>query len=165
MKIQEIGGKLTVSDFDEFDAARIACKIEKDGILFYARLKEGISDAGIKKSVEFLIDEEKKHLSFFEDTLDGLRQKKEDAHEDDDLLPSMDFGVFEPYQSIAELENIVTTPAKALRLGMAIEDKSIQFYDACRTLVSDADAKKGLAGIIAEEKKHKALLQKIQEAL
>ena len=68
MKIQEIGGKLTVSDFDEFDAARIACKIEKDGILFYARLKEGISDAGIKKSVEFLIDEEKKHLSFFEDT-------------------------------------------------------------------------------------------------
>jgi rubrerythrin len=161
MKIQEKNGRLTISDFDEFDAARIACKIEKDGMWFYEKLKNSMTDADIRKSVDFLISEEKKHLGFFEDTLEALRRQKEDVHEDDDLLSGMDFGVFEPYQSIAELENIVSTPAKALRLGIAIEDKSIQFYEACRGLVSGADTKAALAGIIVEEKRHKALLQKM----
>ena len=165
MRIEEKNGTLSVVDFDAFDALRIACEIEKDGVWLYEKIKNSIKDEQIKRAFEFLIGEEKKHLSLFEDLVAQLRTTQDDVNEEDDLLSSMDFGIFQPYQSLAELENIVTSPTKALRLGVLVEDKSIQFYQACSQKVSDAGSQTELVGIIGEEKKHKALLQKILDGL
>ena len=73
----------------------------------------------------------------------------------------MDFGIFKPYKDVEELENIVTDIDRALKLGIIVEDKSIQFYKLCFNNISSEKAKKELEFIIKEEKKHKSLLQSI----
>ena len=160
MKIQDREDKLVIVDFDEFEAYRIACKIEKDGLRFYEKLGSRTENTEVGRAMKFLLEEERKHLRFFEDALSRIRRDKEDAAEDNDLLTSMDFGIFQPYQSIAELENMVGDIPKALRLGIAIEDKSIKFYQACSQNVSVDDVKSELTLIIEEEKRHKDLLNR-----
>ena len=161
MKIEAKGDKLVVVDFDEFDALRIACKIEKDGMEFYGQLASSVEKRDVKATLAFLLGEEKKHLTFFEESLQRLRDKKEDKGEEDDLLTAMDYGMFSSYPNASELENILNDMQKAMRLGIAIENKSIQFYEACRDKVSDSVTKEEIAHIIAEERKHKALFEKL----
>jgi rubrerythrin len=165
MKIEAQGDKLVVVDFDVFDALRISCKIERDGMEFYQQLASSVAKQDVKETLELLLGEEKKHLAFFEDSLQRLRDKKEDAGEEDDLLTTMDYGIFSSYPNATELEQILNDMQKAMRLGIAIENKSIQFYEACREKVSDSGTKEGLAHIIAEEKKHKALFEKLKAGL
>ncbi|HTY45489.1 MAG TPA: ferritin family protein [Patescibacteria group bacterium] len=165
MKIEEKGSKLVVVDFDEFEAYRIACKIEKDGIRFYRKLSESVNNAEAKNILEFLMEEEKKHLRFFEDCVASLRESAEDETEDDDLIPSADFGVFQPYQGIVELEKAMSDTRKGLRLGIIIEEKSIQFYGACQQELSAADAKMQIGRIIEEENRHKDLLERMARNL
>ncbi len=165
MKIQDREDKLVIVDFDEFEAYRIACKIEKDGLRFYEKFGSRVENSKVRQTLEFLLGEERKHLQFFEDSLSRVRRDKEDTAEDNDLLTSMDFGIFQPYQSIAELEDIVGDIPKALRLGIAIEDKSIKFYQACHQNISTDKAKAELALIIEEEKRHKDLLDTLLAVL
>ena len=165
MKIQEKKDTLVIVDFDEFEAYRIACKIEQDGLQFYEKLAGKAENSGVSQTLNFLLGEERKHLKFFEDSLSRIRNEKEDSAEDNDLLTSMDFGIFQPYQSIAELEDTVKDMPKALRLGVAIEDKSIKFYQACSGNISSAETKNGLALIIGEERKHKDLLETLLKVL
>jgi rubrerythrin len=165
MKIEEKGSKLVVVDFDEFDAYRISCKIEKDGIRFYRKLSESVNNAEAKNILEFLMDEEKKHLRFFEDCIASLRESGEDESEDDDLISEIDFGVLQPYQGIIELEKAMTDVQKGLRLGIVVEEKSIQFYGACQQEISAADAKMQIGRIIEEEKRHKDLLERMARNL
>jgi len=161
MKIEEKEGKLIVTDFNEIEAYRIASKIEKDGIGFYEKLSSAAKNKELKNALRFLLQEEKKHLKFFEDCLTKLRQEKEDVWEDDDLLTSLDYGIFQPYQSIEQLENILRDAGKALRLGLIIEEKSIKFYEICREKISGLQAKKEISYIIDEENRHKQLLEDV----
>ena len=107
MRIEEKEGKLIVTDFDEFDAFRIAGKIEKDGIEFYGQLASSVKGAEVKEALEFLLGEEKKHLRFFEDEIQRLRNEKEDADEEDDLLTTMDYGTFSAYPNATELDAVL----------------------------------------------------------
>ncbi|MFA5100637.1 MAG: ferritin family protein [Candidatus Omnitrophota bacterium] len=163
MKIKEINGKFSIVDFDEIEAYMIACKIERDGIRFYSKLSERSQDPVAKETLEFLLSEEKRHFKLFDDALGILRNSRE-IQEDNDLLQSMDFGIFEPYASMDELETIVTDIKKALRLGIVIENKSIALYQACVNALQASgagEAGKELECIIDEEKKHKALLENL----
>jgi len=65
MRVEEKGGKLIVSDFNEFDAYRIASNIEEDGIQFYQMVVAAAMKPEAKKILEFLREEEEKHLDFF----------------------------------------------------------------------------------------------------
>jgi rubrerythrin len=58
----------------------------------------------------------------------------------------------------------LTNSKKAFKLGVAIEDKSIQFYQACKNSIIAEDTKRELDSIISEEKKHKALFESLLEA-
>jgi len=161
MKIEEKNGQLVIVDFNEVEAYKISCKVEKDGISFYRKLKDKVDKPEVKETLDFLIGEENRHLKFFQDCLYEAREKKDDYFEDDDLLSYMDFGVFQPYKNINELENILSDLNKALRLGMVVEDKSIKFYQLCRDSVSSEETRKELSNIIEEETKHKKLLESI----
>jgi rubrerythrin len=161
MRIEEKQGKLVVTDFNEFEAYRIASKIERDGIEFYEKLSNNAGQKELKNALRFLLQEEKKHLKFFEGCLSLLREEKEDISEDEDLLSSMDYGIFKPYQSITELENILKDSRKAIRLGLVIEDRSIEFYKNCEGKISTPVTKKEISRIIEEEKRHKELLENI----
>jgi rubrerythrin len=163
MKFEEKNGKLIISSFDILDIYKIASKVEKDGIVFYKKLVNKVDDPKTKETLEFLLKQEDKHLKFFQDCLYKVKETGEDNFEEDDLLGSMDFGVFWPYQNIEELDKALANTKKAFKLGLAIEDKSIKFYQACKNNIKDENIILELDNIIEEEKKHKALFESLLE--
>jgi rubrerythrin len=164
MKIEEKKGVFQITEFNEAEAYTIACKIENDGIWFYGKLLRREKDAGVKKQLQFLLEEEQKHLKFFQERLYELSVQEGAADEDDGVLSSMDFGVFEPYQSIEDLESALSDAKRALALGVAVEDKSIRFYQACARQVSSEAVREELTRIATEENRHKELFQRLLHA-
>jgi rubrerythrin len=113
----------------------------------------------MKEALQFLVGEERRHLKLFEGLLGELRKEAEDAFEEDSLFDSFDYGIFVPYQTMEDLDKVLTSPDKAIRLGVVVEDKSIKFYRSCLKKISAARLKRELTKIIAEETKHKALFE------
>jgi rubrerythrin len=158
MKIEERNNKLQIVDFNEMEAYKIASKIERDGISFYENLVNGIKDKGAKEKILYLLGEEKKHLSFFEACLSKTGEDREDGFEDDDLLSYMDYGIFQPYEHMNQMKDVIDDVDKALDIGIIVEDRTVKFYQACKDKVTSKDTKKELQNIINEEEKHKELL-------
>lgn len=165
MRVEEKQEKLVIIDFNELEAYRIAVKIEEDGIRFYEKLAEKSISKKAKEVLDFLLNEERKHVKFFEGRIATLRQTREDSFEEDNLLKGIDYGVFSPYKDISELEKRIDVARKALKLGLIIEDNSIKFYSACSEKVKNSQAKNEIANIIEEEKKHKILIQDLMDTL
>jgi rubrerythrin len=159
MKIKQSNGKLNIVDFNEFEAYKVACKIEEDGISFYKNLCSSIKNKLVKEKLEYLLQEEKKHLKFFDGRLSEIGS--EDGFEEDDLLKYIDYGIFQPYQDMKEMKDLVEDVVRALDLGILMEDKSIKFYQACRDKVSSSKAKAELENIIDEENRHRVLLEEM----
>ena len=158
MKIEEKDGQLTIVDFDEVEAYKISVKIELDGIDFYKKLAAKAVSKQSKETLNFLVNEEERHLKFFQNYLQAIRADKGDSFEEDDLFRTMDYTIFRA-KSTKELKSIVGDSKKALELGLAIEDKSIKFYSSCKDFVGSQASKQEISKIISEEEKHKQLLQ------
>lgn len=159
MKVKERKGKLTIIDFNELEAYKIASKIEQDGIEFYGSLIGSLKDKDVKEKLEILLGEEKRHFAFFQGCLSQVGQKIEDNFEEDDLFRYLDYGIFKPYQNIDQIKEIINDVDKALNLGIIIEDRTIKFYQVCNKQVSSDKTKRELKAIIEEEKRHKSLLE------
>jgi rubrerythrin len=158
MRIEEKNGKLQIVDFNELEAYKIASKIERDGIDFYGNLADGIKNKDAKDKIKFLIAEEKKHLSFFEGRLSDANQDVEDDFEEDDLLKYMDYGIFQPYQNMKEMKDIIDDVDKALDIGIIVEDRTVKFYQVCKDKIQSQETKREIQNIIDEENKHKTML-------
>ena len=162
MKITEKNGSLSIADFDEVDAYKIACRIEKDGIGFYSRLSQGQKDKKAKEAIDFLITEEQKHLNLFEKFVADVRARLDkEKNENEDLLASIDYGIFWPYQNMKNLDELMQDVRLAFKLAVLVEDKSISFYKLCAEQVSVPDVKAELLKIVEEEDKHKKLFMKL----
>ncbi|MCM8766237.1 MAG: ferritin family protein [Candidatus Omnitrophica bacterium] len=161
MKIEEKNGNLIIVDFNEFEAYKIAVQIEKEGIEFYKKLLGNTPQGRVNEIINFLVTEEQKHLKTFESLLLRLREDKEELWEEDDVLGSMDYGIFKPYKNIEDLDKFLTDPKKAIKLGIIIEERSIKFYEICRQEVSNPLTKEEIQKIIQEEYRHKQLLEDI----
>ncbi len=159
MRIEEKGGEFVIVDFDELEAYKIARKIERDGLNFYKKLLEKAVEEKTKKALAFLIEKEREHLNFFGDRLSEIREKKDDSFEEDDLLGTIDYGIFQPYQSMEQLEKALDDPRKALRLGLIVENHSIKFYKSCRDKVTSEKTKEEMTRIIEDECEHKAQVE------
>jgi rubrerythrin len=158
MKIQDKNGKLQIVDFNELEAYKIASKIEQDGIIFYENLIDGVKDQAAKNKLQYLLVEERKHLSFFQDCLSKVGADKEDGFEDDDLLNYMDYGIFQPYEHMSQMKDIIDDVDEALDIGIIVEDRTAKFYQVCKDKVSSQKTKQELGNIIKEEERHKELL-------
>ncbi|MCF7908478.1 MAG: ferritin family protein [Candidatus Omnitrophica bacterium] len=165
MKIEEKNDKLVITDFTEFEAYRIAEKIEKDGVDFYKRLAAKVVELQVKSTLELLVSEEVRHLRIFEYLLSEVRKNGEDISEDNDLLSSIDFGIFQGLKRQEELEKIITDTKKAIELAVVIESKTVAFYEFCKNSVSAEKVKKELDRIISEEKNHRGLLQDLLKSI
>ena len=161
MKILEQNGKLTIMDFSEEEAYEIACNIEKEGIKFYKKLRDKQTDAKIIEMLDFMLKDEENHLNFFESTRAELQERLDVEMEDNELIMSMDFGIFQPYESIENIEEVITDSKRALKLGAIVENKAIAFYAECKEKVSSETTKKEIEKIIAEEIKHKTLFEEM----
>jgi rubrerythrin len=164
MKIEERDNKLVITDFNELEAYKIARRIEKHGRQFYEKLHERAEEPAVKDMLGFLKEEEERHLAFFEERLDSVREEKEDYFEEDDMLDAMDFGIYHPYeQDLKKLEDILDNKKRVLELGLKIEQRAIDFYKACKDKVGSAQTRDHLQSIIEQEEKHKSLIQEQQD--
>lgn len=154
MKIECRDDSLTVTAFDAIEAFKIACKIEKDGIEFYRNLAVQEPDPSAKIIFEYLANEEKKHLAFFERQLVQARKTGTEEFEDDDIFSCIEYGIFELYKSIDDLPALLADIKKALKLGIQVEKRSVQFYGVCKDSITDTAVKEALQTIIDEEKSH-----------
>jgi rubrerythrin len=159
MRIEEKAGELVITDFDEIETYKIACRIETDGIHFYKRLLDNTKDEKAKTALAMLLTEEEEHLRSFESLLLEARERQEDKSEEEDLLEGIDYGIFQPYESMDQLSKVLDTPSKVLKLGVIVEDKGIKFYETCKEHVINEETKKALSKIIDEEYKHKKLFE------
>lgn len=159
MRIEEKDGDLVIVDFNELEAFKIASKIERDGVDFYEKLAERAAGGRVRDTLNLLAGQERDHLEFFNGELCRLRENQQDDFEEDDLLGSIDYGIFQPYRSIEELEKALDAPRKVLRMGISIEEKSVRFYELCMRHISSSEAQNGVAGIVEEEREHKRLLE------
>ncbi|MFC1709033.1 ferritin family protein [Candidatus Omnitrophota bacterium] len=158
MRIEEKEGKLQIVDFNELEAYKIASKIEQDGISFYQNLVNGVKDESARGKLKYLLEEEKKHLNFFQGCLSKAEEKIEDGFEEDDLLKYMDYGIFQPYEHMNQMKDIIDDVAKALDIGIIVEDRTVKFYQACKDKLTSKEARQEIQNIISEEQRHKELL-------
>ncbi|MFC1808655.1 ferritin family protein [Candidatus Omnitrophota bacterium] len=164
MKIEERGNELIIIDFDELEAYKIARKIENEGINFYKKLVANAKDEEVKKKFQFLLNEEYKHLEFFEERIKALNSEEE-GFEEDDLLTCFDYGIFQPYKAIHDLPEHIDDVKKSLRLGLIVEENSVKFYQQCYAQVTSDKVKTELLIIAEEEMQHRKLIEKIIEDL
>jgi len=165
MRIEEKEGRLVIVDFNELEAYKIADKIERDGIEFYTKLAQEADDEKLRSTLELMAGQERDHLKSFHERLEEIREERGDAFEEDDLLNYFDYGIFQPYRSMAELEKAIDSPRRALRLGIIVEDKSINFYSSCLGKIQSRNARKELSRILDEERRHKKTLEEMLAGL
>ncbi len=159
MKIDYSQGKLKIIDFNSLEAYKVARKIEKDGIEFYAKLLKQNFDTETNQIMAFLLSEEKFHLKLFEDKLLAAKQNNEDGFEEDSVFDYAGTKIFYPFDAIVDLDKHLTDKEKAVRLGIKIENNSISFYNACLLSTKEAGTKKDLTWLVEEESKHLFKLQ------
>jgi rubrerythrin len=167
MKIVEKKGKFSIVDFDAVEAYQIACKIEKDGIDFYKKMAKEAAKPEVRETIEFLIKEEQAHLKIFEDRLYELREKSDSDkdYDSDDLLTSMDFGVFKSKKKLEVSNEKTVTIKEALQTAVKAEEKSVRFYNLCLKYLTSAKVKQEIEKIIGQEKQHKQIFQIIVHSI
>ncbi len=160
MKVEKKEDKYIITDFDEFQAYKIASKVERDGMNFYTYLSINSDKQEIKEIFQFLADQERRHLRLFKGFLDGLQSDDQYVAQDSGLLNTfnlMDTGIFKPLH-VLEKEAKGMDAAHCIQLALEAEIGSINFYLACLENVP-AKTEKELLNIIEEEKKHKSMLE------
>jgi rubrerythrin len=148
-------GKIMVTDFSLAQSYKIAVRMEKDGIDFYGDLLAGIRNAQAKHEIEFLIDEEKRHLEIFQGLLDRAKEAGVDDFEEDDVVDYLRSKVFDVSQEKDRAENMEHRHT-ALEEALDMERRSIVFYEGCLSHAKDAAAKEAFQKILEEEQKHQA---------
>ena len=161
MRIEEKNGQISVADFNEFQAYKIACKVEQDGVGIYNYLNRRVEEPALRDMFAFLSQQEEEHYRYFKKRVDDLvrENRKEKNEKYDNLINLMELKIFPSYQDIIKLAESVDNEKDLLVMAIDIESKSISFYEACRENIDSPDIKKELEHIIEEENHHKELLQ------
>jgi len=91
---------MNIGNFNDIEALKIAINMEKEGLSFYTAMKENTRNAETKEIFSQLAEEEKDHLSTFQNIYETLISSKnqtqscEDYRVDEYLKHLIDTGVF-----------------------------------------------------------------------
>jgi rubrerythrin len=136
------------------DLFEMAAVIEQGGYDFYAQLRSRAASPRVQNELAFLRDEEAVHKDFF------LRQLRARGRSPRGTISSglqkiLDEVFIQPLQELFSkgMDDNYTT----LGFGLALEQKSIDFYNEMRSVVEESQ-KVDLDRIIAEEEEHKKRL-------
>jgi rubrerythrin len=146
-------GKSSIEELFQFAAA-----IEQGGLDFYSRLIQASDDQRVTNELKFLRDEEAQHRIFF---LGELKKKgKTEVVMSPALNAALQAEFLGPLEEFYKSQKIRNN-AEALRFGMAVEQKTIDFYTDLRGQSRDPGFLKDLDVIVEQEKKHKQKLNVI----
>ena len=159
--LREDGG-IELYDFSAAEAFKIAIKLEKEGMEFYQLILDNTTDEKIKGGLKFFLEEEKKHLDFFEEALGKAQIEEVDGFEEDDIVQYMNSGIFKRFGKLkTNPQSLLKELAKTLKLGMLLESDSVNFYQEVLKNTEDEKGREALVIIIEEEKKHQEQLSRL----
>ena len=154
MKVDFSGDEIKVYDFDELEAYKIARKLESDGVYYYTRMREEVLKPEIREVLDMLLSDERGHLNMFEKRIAEICGERHDVDEDETLADIVDSHVMDVLKDSGRVTDVLCDPQEALRLGMAIEKRSIVFYSNLLKSTQDESGKAALEDVIGEEREH-----------
>jgi rubrerythrin len=136
------------------DLFEIAIKLEQEGAQLYTELAKKAPTEGFTTIFKMLADDEKKHERYFK----ALQSKSALATVDSSVLEQAKqvFRDFDP-DNFFVIDGQIPAYEEALR----VEKKSIDFYTEQLPSLEFEAEKKALKQIIAEEKRHYAILEEM----
>jgi rubrerythrin len=163
MKIQCTNGEISVHDFNQVEALKIARHLEKEGISFYRSLLKVTRDQKVKEVLTYLLSEEEEHLALFEKMLYELERRGEDLLDEDDTLADVvSSGVFPSPGQMQDLDEILRDGERAITLGADMEKRSLMFYLSILKHNEDETGRAAIKKVIAEEERHWEDLKALQ---
>lgn len=150
------GPDWVLSMFEVEDIYRMAIAVEQSGFDFYSRIVETSNNQRVKNELKFLRDEEVRHKAFFEKQL-AAKAAVEDKPVSIDLRKLLETEFLEPMENLYRRKKVKNN-VEALRFGMDLEQKTVDFYLALRARQNDEAFRKDLEIIIDEERRHKQKL-------
>ena len=149
------GTSWELSKYRVEDIYRMAITIEQGGYDFYNKIIEATDNQRVKNEMTFLRDEEARHKAFFQKQLSSAGSAG--GKVTPELQKLLDAEFIEPLDEMYQSKKIGSN-ADALRFGIEIEQKTIDFYTALKGKQADPAFGKDLEVIIEEERKHKQKL-------
>ena len=146
---------MDLSKFKIEEVYQFAVTIEQGGFDFYEKLIQACDITRVKNELKFLRDEEAQHKAFFQGEL--RKKGKGEVTLGPGIAGVLEEEFLKPMNDFYQAKKITKT-AEALRFGVAVEQKTIDFYGDLRKQSQDAAFLRDLDAIIAEEKKHKQKL-------
>jgi rubrerythrin len=146
---------MDLSKFPIEEVYRFAVDIEQGGFDFYEKLIQASDNTRVKNELKFLRDEEARHKAFFQGEL--AKKGRAEAALGPGLAGLLQEEFIRPMEEFYRSAKVSST-SEALRFGIALEQKTIDFYGELRKQSKDRAFLKDLDEIVAEEKRHKRKL-------
>lgn len=137
------------------DICNIAVQIERNGEKTYLKASENIDDPALAQVFKDMAHEENCHANWFE----GIRSKQSvspEQQELEDMGRQLLQDMVSDQTFSLELEKLTVSEecGDVLEQMVTFEEDTILFYDFLKNIIDDDAAKKQLAEIIEEEKRH-----------
>lgn len=131
------------------DAYVLALGLERAGVAFYERCLAEDTAPGARREFEFLLQEERRHVAYFEEKLQSTTAGG-NAHptENPDIMKE----VLGPLQD--SLKRTFSSPREVLLIGAELEKRAIDFYSDLVHSTDENQVKKDLKKILSEERRH-----------
>jgi rubrerythrin len=139
---------------------RTAIKMEEDGIDFYQEAAKKTSHPFGKKMFLSFVEDEKRHLTVLRSILADLKFSDFDRKKKKKTPKERIKTVFREVKN--EIEEIIAAnpdELEALKIGMDMESKSVEFYQGALEKTQDSRQKAFFIRLIEEEREHYELLQ------
>lgn len=160
-----------VEYLNEDEIYRVGICMEEAGHDFYTKMAEKAVDPATRRVFRRLAKDEKEHLAVFESldlaTAGGIsaRTVKEDSELSAYVCSVVDRGIF---RNIGEMEKLARrrfNPNAALELALQVEKDAVLYYSEAYGANPRRAAKRALARLIEEEKRHVVAISKRLERL
>ncbi len=147
------------------DIFEYAMKMEEDGRDYYEEMASKTRIPALKKILNGLADDEKRHYNIFKSLKDQHSEKVSDLSKESTQIVTTAKNVFEEIKD-QDIEVDPNTDAiEVWKHAQDVEKKSEDFYREKAHEVSDSDAKNLLLKIADEEHKHWALIESVMRFL
>ena len=142
----------------------LAIQIEKNGEQYYRDARKKISNPSLSSLLEWLADQEEKHLSWFSERKERLETNGDDLELAEmsgsilqGILGDQSFSLKEA--DLSKIDNVEVL----IQLAIEFEKDSILFYEMIGSFIEDSETSEKLNEIIAEENRHIELLEEFEE--
>lgn len=144
--------------FSGKEVLEIAIQIEKNGYTFYSQAAKKVTDKTARELIEWLAQEEKSHISRFEDILSSFNPEELDMSPAEFeeyslyLKALADARVFTTELKAEEAAREVKSGKEAIDLAIGFEKDSLLFLHGIRMMVKGPDA------VVVEELQREEML-------